>query len=140
MQPCGDAFHGHENVLRTIGTIPTEEELRSQRTRKKRAQRKRQRRRQAARIKELESELAKRTSTPPSQGDGRTPPQIVADSPYPAAALAAFVAQEMEAWGFEVVALLPQRGVTPDRVVLRGTRGATCTVSVESGAAPADLG
>jgi hypothetical protein len=34
--------------------------------------------------------------------EGRTPPLIVADSEQPAEALSAFIAQELEAWGFAV--------------------------------------
>lgn len=37
-----------------------------------------------------------------SENDQRTPPQIVAASTRPACALAAFIAQELEAWGFKV--------------------------------------
>jgi hypothetical protein len=35
-------------------------------------------------------------------GDGRTPPQIVADSMMPPTALTFFLAQELEAWGFTI--------------------------------------
>jgi hypothetical protein len=34
--------------------------------------------------------------------DQRTPPQIIAAADRPACALAAFIAQELEAWGFKV--------------------------------------
>jgi DUF1009 family protein len=38
-----------------------------------------------------------------SENDPRTPPQIVAASNDPVSALVAFIAQELEHWGFKVV-------------------------------------
>jgi hypothetical protein len=37
-----------------------------------------------------------------SENDTRTPPQIVAAADSPESALMAFIAQELEAWGFSI--------------------------------------
>jgi hypothetical protein len=47
--------------------------------------------------------------------DQRTPPQIIAAADRPACALAAFIAQELESWGFKVEV----SGVTVSAVLVK---------------------
>lgn len=60
-----------------------------------------------------------------SENDQRTPPEIVAAADRPACALAAFVAQELESWGFKVEVA----GVTSPAVLVK-VQGAELMVGV----------